>query len=81
MENPTPENAWIYNEGSTSAMTWVANMNPYEIGVKDWTPPSATTFPSAEDRPKRATTFLWATNARKVCTRSIRIFKTDTTSI
>ena len=38
MENPTPENAWIYNEGSTSAMTWVANMNPYEIGVKDWTP-------------------------------------------
>ena len=38
MENPTPENAWIYNEGSTTNMTWVANMNPYETGVKDWTP-------------------------------------------
>lgn len=38
IENPTPENAWIYNEGSKTNMTWVANMNPYEIGVKDWTP-------------------------------------------
>ena len=38
MEDPRPENAWIYNEGSTSAMTWVANMNPYDVGVKDWTP-------------------------------------------
>ena len=38
MEDPRPENAWIYNEGSTTNMTWVANMNPYEIGVKDWTP-------------------------------------------
>lgn len=38
MENPSPENAWIYNEGSTSNMSWVANMDPYEIGVKDWTP-------------------------------------------
>lgn len=38
MEDPRPENAWIYNEGSTTNMTWVANMNPYEIGVRDWTP-------------------------------------------
>lgn len=38
IENPSPENAWIYNEGSTTNITWVANMNPYEIGVKDWTP-------------------------------------------
>lgn len=38
MENPTPENAWIYNEGSTSNMTWVANNNLYENYVKDWTP-------------------------------------------
>ncbi|MBC5645661.1 TonB-dependent receptor [Parabacteroides sp. BX2] len=38
MEDPRSENAWIYNEGSTTNMTWVANMNPYEVGVKDWTP-------------------------------------------
>ena len=38
MENPTAENAWIYNEGSTTKMTWVANMNPYDVGVKNWTP-------------------------------------------
>lgn len=38
MENPTPENAWIYNEGSTSAFTWVANVNPYDLAVRDWTP-------------------------------------------
>ncbi|MBC8619884.1 TonB-dependent receptor [Parabacteroides faecis] len=38
MEDPKPENAWIYNEGSTTNMTWVANMNPYEVGVKNWTP-------------------------------------------
>ena len=38
MEDPRPEIAWNYNEGSTTNMTWVANMNPYEIGVKDWTP-------------------------------------------
>lgn len=38
MEDPRSENAWIYNEGSTTNMTWVANMNPYEVGVKGWTP-------------------------------------------
>lgn len=38
MENPTPENAWIYKEGSTTGFAWVANTNPYEEGVKDWTP-------------------------------------------
>lgn len=38
MEDPRSENAWIYNEGSTTNMTWVTNMNPYEVGVKDWTP-------------------------------------------
>ncbi|MDL2282102.1 TonB-dependent receptor [Parabacteroides sp. OttesenSCG-928-G06] len=38
IENPTPENAWIYNEGSTSAFTWVANVNPYKLAVRDWTP-------------------------------------------
>lgn len=38
LENPTAENAWIYNEGSTSAFTWVATVNPYEVAVRDWTP-------------------------------------------
>lgn len=38
IEDPRPENAWIYNEGSTTNITWVANINPYELGVKDWTP-------------------------------------------
>lgn len=38
MENPIPENAWIYNEGSTTNMTWVANNNLYENYVKSWTP-------------------------------------------
>lgn len=38
MEDPRPENAWIYNEGSTTNMTWVANNNLYENCVKDWTP-------------------------------------------
>lgn len=38
LEDPRPENAWIYNEGSTSAFTWVATVNPYELAVKDWTP-------------------------------------------
>lgn len=36
--NPTPENAWIYNEGSTTNFTWVANVNPYKLAVRDWTP-------------------------------------------
>lgn len=38
IENPTSENAWIYNEGSTSNYTWVANINPYELAVRNWTP-------------------------------------------
>ena len=38
IENPSPENAWIYNEGSTTAFTWVANVNPYKLAVRDWTP-------------------------------------------
>lgn len=38
MEDPRPENAWIYNEGSTTNMTWVANNNLYENCVKTWTP-------------------------------------------
>lgn len=38
MEDPRPENAWIYNEGSTTNMSWVANNNLYESCVKDWTP-------------------------------------------
>lgn len=38
MENPTAENAWIYNEGSTDAFTWVANTNPYKLLVRDWAP-------------------------------------------
>jgi TonB-linked SusC/RagA family outer membrane protein len=38
IDNPTPENAWIYNEGSTTDFTWVGNGNPYEQAVRDWTP-------------------------------------------
>ncbi|MCD7938091.1 MAG: TonB-dependent receptor [Tannerellaceae bacterium] len=38
LENPTPENAWIYNEGSTTAFTWVGTVNPYKLAVRDWTP-------------------------------------------
>ena len=37
-QNPTPENAWIYNEGSQSAFTWVADVDPFELAVRDWTP-------------------------------------------
>lgn len=38
MEDPRPENAWIYNEGSATDITWVANNNLYENYVKNWTP-------------------------------------------
>lgn len=38
IDDPRPENAWIYNEGSTTDMTWVANIDPYELGVRNWTP-------------------------------------------
>lgn len=37
MEDPRPENAWIYNEGSATDITWVANNNLYENYVKNWT--------------------------------------------
>ena len=37
-ENPTPGNAWIYNEGSQSAFTWVADVNPFKLAVREWTP-------------------------------------------
>ena len=38
MENPTAENAWIYQQGSTSKFSWVSSMNPFEEVVRDWTP-------------------------------------------
>ena len=38
IENPTSENAWIYNEGSVTDFTWVANVDPYGLAVRDWTP-------------------------------------------
>lgn len=38
LENPTDENAWIYQSGSTSKFSWVASMNPYDEVVRDWTP-------------------------------------------
>jgi TonB-linked SusC/RagA family outer membrane protein len=37
-QDPTPENAWIYNEGSQTAFTWVADVDPFELAVRDWTP-------------------------------------------
>lgn len=38
--NPTPENAWMYTtEGATSGgITWLGNMNPYKVAVRDWAP-------------------------------------------
>ncbi|MGL4493029.1 MAG: SusC/RagA family TonB-linked outer membrane protein, partial [Tannerellaceae bacterium] len=38
IEDPKPENAWIYNEGSNTNLTWVANVDPYELGVQEWSP-------------------------------------------
>ncbi|GBU08662.1 SusC/RagA family TonB-linked outer membrane protein [Bacteroidales bacterium] len=38
MENPSSEKAWIYDEGSTEKFTWIANINPYDLMVKDWSP-------------------------------------------
>ncbi|MDR1337391.1 MAG: TonB-dependent receptor [Tannerella sp.] len=37
-QHPVPENAWIYNEGSQSAFTWVADMDPFKLAVRNWTP-------------------------------------------
>lgn len=37
-ENPTPENAWIYQQGSTTKFSWVASMNPFDEIVRDWSP-------------------------------------------
>lgn len=38
MDDPRPENAWIFKEGSKTNFSWVANANPYELGVREWTP-------------------------------------------
>lgn len=38
LENPTDENAWIYQSGSTTKFAWVRSMNPYDEIVRDWTP-------------------------------------------
>lgn len=35
INNPIPENAY-YMDGN--AIIWVANMNPYDIAIRDWTP-------------------------------------------
>lgn len=75
MEDPRPENAWIYNEGSTTNMTWVANNNLYENCVKTGRHFNVTTFLSAADLLKHVTTFLWVTSVRKVCMMLIPMFK------
>lgn len=39
IDNPVPENAWMYAPGSNQqSIWWVGNFDPFELMVRDWSP-------------------------------------------